>query len=327
MLGGGSKFTSITMAGTAATIASGSDTQAVVVIKTGTAGAGKVVMTSDTGAQVTSNTNLYTQLTDGKIAKVDPSSGVLGSRVTLTGSSLLAGDSKITSVTLAGVAATVASFSNNKIALIAKDAKKGTPSSVVITATTGATITAEKAWTYLEPGTITKVTPAQGQQGTSVTIEGTSLFAGGKSIKVVKLNGVSVASIGGTQTSEKLVVVAAAGAKTDAATDIVMVSDIGTTITGKAKWTYLEQGVITALKPATGRVDTIVTITGERMRGGGSAVTAVSLGSTASQIKSQADDNCCCCQGRRGDVGRCVRQTRCGQRRDHHQGSRMEVHR
>ena len=289
MLGGGAKFVSITLAGTAATIASGSDTQAVVVIKTGTAGAGKVVMTADSGAQVTSTTNLYTQLTDGKIAKVDPAKGVLGSRVTVTGASLLAGDSKLASVTLDGVAAQVTSLANTKITLIANDAKKGTAASVVITATTGATITAEKAWTYLEPGTITKVTPNQGQVGTSVTIEGTSLFAGGASIKSAKLNGVSVASVDNTQSAEKIVVVAAAGTKSIGATDIVMISDIGTTITGKSKWTYLEQGTIASLKPETGRENTVVTISGERMRGGGNAIKTVALGNTGSKINSQTD--------------------------------------
>ena len=91
MLGGGSKFTGFTFAGIAAKLVSGDDTKVVVTIQKGSAGKGTVVLTTDTGSQVTSAANAYEQLTDGAIAKVDPAIGVEGSRVTITGTSLLAG--------------------------------------------------------------------------------------------------------------------------------------------------------------------------------------------------------------------------------------------
>ena len=169
------------------------------------------------------------------------------------------------------------------------DSNKGSAADVVLTADTGATITAVKAWTYATPGTINTVAPATGQVGTKIVIAGASLFTGGTKVVAVTLNAVAVASIGCTQSNTKIEVVAAAGAKA-ASTDVVITTDIGTKITGAKKWSYLEPGAIAKLEPASGRVGTKVTISGARLRGGGAKVTAVSLGATAvGKIVSEKD--------------------------------------
>ena len=277
MLGGGTKFTGFTFAGITAKLTSGDDTKVIVTIQKGSAGTGTVVLTTDTGSQVTSAANAYTQLSDGSVTKVDPALGVSGSRVTITGTNLLMG-SKLKTVTLDAKAATVTSSSDTKVVVIAGDSDKGNAAAVILTAESGATTTKDTAWTYAQPGTVAKLTPAQGQVGTKIVISGASLFAGGSKVVAVTLNAVAVASISDTQSATKIEVVAAAATKSDGAKDVVMTTDIGTSITGKAKWTYLEPGAIAKLEPTEGRVGTKVTITGARLRGGGSKVAAVQLG-------------------------------------------------
>jgi hypothetical protein len=229
-------------------------------------------------------------LEDGNITKVNPSSGVLGSRVTITGTNLLAGGIELATVELDSVEAKITAQSDTEIEIIAQNAAKGDPASVVITADTGATITLTEGWTYLEPGNVTSLTPAEGQVGTVVVIEGTSLFAGGSSIENVTLNGVEVTSISDTQSAQKIEVVVAAGDKTQGTTDIVMISDIGTKITGSDQWTYLEEGVVTKVTPNSGLAGTVVEIEGERLQGGGDEVVSVTVGGEdVTAIKSESD--------------------------------------
>ena len=70
--------------------------------------------------------------------------------------------------------------------------KSASPGSVVLTATSGAVVTKEAAFAYLEEGVITHMTPARGQYGTYVSIFGTNLFGGGTDVFVLKFGGVKV---------------------------------------------------------------------------------------------------------------------------------------
>jgi hypothetical protein len=266
MLGGGATLKTATLAGAATTITSGNDTYIVVVAKSGTAGVGAVVLTANTGAIVSSSTTAWTQLTDGNITSLSKSSGVLGVEVTISGTSLLAGGSTLSTVTLAGVEATISSAANDKVVVVAADAPQGAASDVVITADTGATVTQSSAWTYLTPGNITSVAPTEGQYGTVVVISGTTLFAGGTKITSVKLGGIAVDSIDATQSETRIQVVAPAANATNV-TDIVMVSDIGTTVTGSKLWKYRTAGAVSTLTPNKGRTGTEVLIEGTSLRG------------------------------------------------------------
>ena len=173
-----------------------------------------------------------------------------------------------------------------EVVVVAADAPAAAADDVVITATSGATVTLADGWTYLTPGNIIGVAPANGQFGTAVVITGTTLFAGGTTIDSVTLAGVSVSSIDATQSETRIEVVAAASAAT-AAADVVMVSDIGTTVTGSNFWTYLTPGAVTGVEPSSGLVGTVVTISGSNLQGGGSEVVTVTLGGIGASISSE----------------------------------------
>ena len=151
LLGGGSSFATVTMAGTSTTVVSGNDTHVVVRVGSGTAGVGAVVLTATSGAVVSSGAAAWTQLTDGNITSLSRSSGVLGVTVTISGTSLLGGAAGLSSVTLGGATASISSESATKVVVVAADAPAAAADDVVITATSGATVTLADGWTYLSP--------------------------------------------------------------------------------------------------------------------------------------------------------------------------------
>ncbi|PHQ89503.1 MAG: hypothetical protein COB48_13570, partial [Pseudoalteromonas sp.] len=54
-------------------------------------------------------------------------------------------------------------------------------------------------------------------------------------------------------------------------------------------WTYLAQSTVASVIPGNGQGGTRVTIVGERLRGGGSAVVSVIIGGVSAQITSEND--------------------------------------
>ena len=81
---------------------------------------------------------------------------------------------------------------------------------MVLVADSGAVVTLGEGFTHLTAGDITLVSPANGQEGTTVTINGTNLLGGGDSIVSVTLVDVAVNSI--TSSSNDVVVVEAGAA-------------------------------------------------------------------------------------------------------------------
>jgi hypothetical protein len=240
MLGGGSSIT-VTLAGVAVTkINSKSNTEISVIAKTGDAKTGDVVITADTGAVVT-KTNAWTQLKDGKITKVEPNKGHLGTTVVITGERLLAGASDLAKVTLAGVAATykAGSGSDTKVTVTSNaGANAGAAGDVVLQASTGAVITLAKGFTHVADGSITKVAPNTGQAGTTVEITGKNMLGGGSKIVSVKLVGIEVTSI--TSSSDTSVKVVVKTKATAGKGDVVLVADTGATVTGKDLFIYVD---------------------------------------------------------------------------------------
>ena len=133
---------------------------------------------------------------------------------------------------------------------------------------------------------ITEINPAEGQIGTSVTISGDRLLAGGSSVAQVYLAGVHVSSIDSPQ-NDVVVITAARGNATLG--DVLLVADTGATVTAIDAWTQLVEGNIASVTPSTGHGGTFVEIVGERLRGGGSNVNSVVLGSTEATIESESD--------------------------------------
>ena len=138
----------------------------------------------------------------------------------------MGGGDTIISVTLAGVEADLGDQSDDAISVRADHGTAGT-GHVVLTANSGALVTRENGWTYLEAGNVASIEPAAGQLNSVVTISGARLFGGGSSVKTLTIQGVE-ATIR-EQTDD--VIVAVLDASTGNAGDVVtLLSESGATI-------------------------------------------------------------------------------------------------
>ena len=209
LLGGfdGSDIVEVTLAGVEAVISENNDTHVVVVVKNGT-GSGDIVITSNTGAQAVRESG-WSFLTLGEISNINPAVGQGGSRVTVTGSNLLGGGSKVYRITFADVEASVVSESDDAIVVDVAHTNndEDLTGEVLIESDTGALVKLNDSWTYAVPGRIDQVVPAAGQLGTSVTINGTSLRGQGAEIVKVTLAGTEVTIEAESDTEIELTVV------------------------------------------------------------------------------------------------------------------------
>ncbi len=152
------------VAATAVTVVS--VTQITATTPANSAGAKEVKITNPDGQYVT---NAFTYNPLPTVASVNPSSGVQGTVLTITGTGFVPG----LSVTIDGVAATVNSATATQIiAITPVNASPGAKNITVTNPDTGST-TSTGGFTYLSP-TITSISPASGPQGTVVTITGTN---------------------------------------------------------------------------------------------------------------------------------------------------------
>ena len=286
LLGGGASISSASLVGTAAQVTSSSATQVVIVAASASAGLGDLILVADTGATVT-RINGWTYLTEGLVTSISPTSGQLGTLVTIAGSNLLLGGSSIASVTLNAVSATVGSTSNTQIIVTAAASSASSASDVVIVADTGATITYAAAWTYITPGVITSLTPNQGTANTLVTITGTGMYGGGTTASSVKFGSTAASIV--SQTDSEIVVNAGATASTGSVT-VTITSDTGATVIKTSAWTYLTLPVLSSISPSSGALGTIVTIQGTNLLAYGTTITSATLaGFSALSITSSSN--------------------------------------
>jgi hypothetical protein len=288
LLGGGASVASITMAGVehVDNILSESSTAIAVEIADGDAASGNVVITADTGAQVSSDAGSFVYVANGEIENVSPTSGQERSPVTITGQRLLGGGDSAATVTLAGLEAEVDSSSAAKVVVFAARSASATTGDIVITADTGAIVTGTDAWEYIEPGVIESVTPNNGQEGTNVVINGSLLLGSGDSATKVTLAGVEATIVDSTQTG---VVVTAAESDDDVVGDVKIVSDSGVQVTAEDGFTYSKNGFIASLEPAQGVEGTEVFIYGQDLQGQGDEVVSVTLSGVAATIVKETN--------------------------------------
>ena len=276
LLGRGKKIVKMSLAGIpVANITSFSETEIQVVAGAGSAGLGSVEILSDTHASVVHEKS-FTQEAVGEIKVVSPAKGQFKTLVTLTGTALRGGASKIVDVKLSGVTVEkIVNESDTMIQVIAARGPAGTVGQIMLTADSGAILVTDSAFEYLAEGEIVSASPSSGQVDTKLIIKGKNLLGGGKSLKSIMLGGKAPKKVVSVNNSVVEVVVddAAAAAKQD----IVFTADTDAIVKGSGLWTYLERGQIQSVFPTTGQEGTRVTIRGERLRGGGSGVDVVSL--------------------------------------------------
>merc|ERR1712166_474067 len=230
---------------------------------------------NEDGAVVTTDVN-WTYLPQSEIHSVTPSTGQFGTKIVIKGAQLLAGSNGLKSATLAGIDVDqIVEQSESEITVIAAASSEAVVD-IKLVAENGASSERVNGWTYVAPGDITAVSPSAGQAGTVVVIEGTNLLGGADSIATVYLGGEEVEQVvlsGDTQ------VVVVAAANTSASTEsIKLVASTGTIIENTdGFWSYLQAGEIDSVSPDEGQEGTTVTISGERLQGGGDEIVAVTL--------------------------------------------------
>ena len=232
-----------------------------------------ILLTADTGA-ITLRLNCFTFIQPGDIQMISPTSGQVGTRVAITGTGLVQGGEDIQQVTLAGTQATV--IENASDTNIRVEASSSNPlfGPVEILLITGAIITSEQTFVYLQEGVIDILIPNHGTEGTQVQIEGSNLFGGGSSVQRVLLNGVE--AVIDLFTDSRVAVIAQAGEPGFGGVEIV--SDTGARVVRAFSWTYTELGSITSIEPPIGQQGIDVTLEGMRLLGSsGTSVTECRL--------------------------------------------------
>jgi mucin-19 len=262
------------------------DSRVEVVAPAGAAKTGSVTLVVDTGATVTV-ADAWTFLAEGAITDVSPSSGQIGTSVTIIGTNLLGGGTGLVSVELNGIAAEITSATDEAVVVVAAASGASGVSSVVLVADTGAIVRGAELWTYLEPSVVSLVSPNSGQFRSKVKITGTGLRSGGAAVTNVTLAGVAVREI--TFESDTVVeVVADRSSATEG--PVVLTADTGAFVVSVEQFKYHIEGDVTVISPATGVLGTRVTVAGTALLGGGTEIVEASVANTiVESIDFQSD--------------------------------------
>ena len=193
LLSGSASLSSVTLAGvTVSSIVSQSATEVVVIADaSASAAVGDVVLAAPNGASL-ELVNGWTYVAKPVITGISPVEGQIGTVVTITGTTLLAGGASIDSAQLAGSPVQeVVSSNDTHVVVVAAGNTSLTVGKVLMVNDVEAEIeSATNLWTYLSStSTINDVTPASGQSQTAVVISGSDLFGGGSAVVSVSLAG------------------------------------------------------------------------------------------------------------------------------------------
>lgn len=103
----------------------------------------------------------------GVVDMVTPGFGQYGTRVTVTGTNLLAYGSGLTHATIGGVNATIIDgASDSVVELVVPDADRTDIVDVTLFSDTGANVRGSRIFQYMEKGVVLSASPSQGQRGT-----------------------------------------------------------------------------------------------------------------------------------------------------------------
>ena len=120
-----------------------------------------------------------------------------------------------------------------------------------------------------------------------MTIEGQSLIGGGASLDTVVVGDLVVSNI---DIANETMIVGVVGNGTAGSVDVVVTADTGAQVTQNDGFEYLAIGVIDSISPASGQQGSLVTISGERMLGGGESIESLSLaGIAVFSVKTSGD--------------------------------------
>ena len=207
---------------------------------------------------VTSTNTVGTSSLPPTIASFTPATGGSGTTVTITGTNLTGATSVKFGVTPA------TSFTVGNATSITAVVGTGTTGKISVT-TPGGTVTSSGTFTFIPAPfipapTIISFTPTTGGSGALVTIKGTNLtgatsvsFGGTSATSITEVTATSITAVVGTGT-----------------TGTISVTTPGGTATSTSSFTFISAiaaPTITSFMPKTGKVNTIVTITGTNFTG------------------------------------------------------------
>jgi hypothetical protein len=259
----GSGFTGVTAVAFNGTAASSFTADSDVALRATVAAAtssGQITVTSPGGTATSASS--FTVLLPPSITSFAPTSGPIGTEVTVQGS----GFTGVTAVSFNGTAAS--SFTVESDVALRATVAAGTGSGPISITSPGGTATSASSFTVLLPPSISSFAPTSGTVGTEVTVQGSG-FTG---VTAVSFNGTGASSF--TVDSDVALRATVAAATT---TGTIAVTGPGGTATSASSFTVLLPPSITSFAPTSGTVGTEVTVQGERFTG----VTAVSFNGTA----------------------------------------------
>lgn len=228
---------------------------------------GIVTLVADTGAIVDSNQTF----SYAEIRSISPMQGQFGTRVTITGVSLLSGyDSATPEVYLSGVRANLLSSNSSNIVVQAQMPPEidpgsassmdlqpnifgvGGPVEIVVASPFSITfnVSTDSAWTYERPGEIVNVDPAFGQFGTRLTILGENLLGYGTNLSRATLNDTDAVIV---EASNDTVILIAPDSNSVGPVSIMLISDTGAVVRGEDLFEYRQRGTITGASPSSGQ--------------------------------------------------------------------------
>jgi hypothetical protein len=286
LLGGGSSTVRIQLDGVDADVTSSSNSEVLAVVNYAEFSQGTVVLTSDSGAVINSETSIWTYGDNSAVNDVQPRFGQEGTRVTITGDRLRGHAASVTTVTLAGVQANITYESDEMVLVVAAHYGGDLTGSVELTAITGALTTLANGFEYRTAGVIDAVTPTSGQLSTRVNLTGSNMMAHASALADVTLAGVAASVV--SRSNALIELVADQGPAAGDTGDVVITAASGGVITLADGWQYVDEGVISRVVPSRGHIGTEVVISGTNLCGGGSELVSVTLGTVPMTIAPES---------------------------------------
>ena len=234
----------------------------------------------------------FTYLTESHISSIDPVQGQMGTRVTIFGQNLYGGGTSISSVTVRGIATKILGSSQTMVNISLSENPSSMSSfpltsSISVVANTGAITERIDAFSFVQPGNITSISPTSGQRGTRVTINGANLLQGTLQVSSVRLAGV-LAQVSGSPSNTEIQVVASTSMPNYGSVEITLSSGAFINSTDVA-FQYNTAGSITSVSPKNGTIGTRMTIQGTGLLGGGASISTVRLDGVIANVSSTSD--------------------------------------
>ena len=226
--------------------------------------------------------NAFTYLPTGQIFRLQPSSGQIGTQVSITGRGLLGNGTRLTSVWLGEHRPMVNSAQSDDTITIRINSQQSPGSaSLRLISDTGARIALSDAFTFLQSSQATSVEPPTGRWGTKVVVRGQRILGGGVSMQTVTVGTTQSSQVTGNDSVVEFRL-GKARLSTSQAMSVTMESNTGAqTFTNI---TILPEARAISIFPSSGKSGTLLRVTGTSLLGGGGQFVTASLGDIKAEI-------------------------------------------